>query len=191
MSAQSVALVSFEFCGFVLWSSCFVHCPKWVVFRSPITPPMLLLMPSMPRPPPFQGIRFLPRALWAIVRRSVRFARMLKAALLLTLCGATLAAPRYFVMPWLCLERCGDDINAEMAEIEAHAKQLNAVSYEAFDLGLAADGVTPTLINNNFTVVWPKLRELGLKTYPMITTVDINKLRALFKNVRVPAVEFA
>jgi hypothetical protein len=94
-------------------------------------------------------------------------------------------ANKYNVMPWMCLERCDDDIPANLAEIKAHASVLIATSYEAFDLGVAPDGKTPTLIDNNFTRVGPELTSYGLKTYPMITTVDINKLRVLFSNVSV------
>ena len=109
---------------------------------------------------------------------------MFKCVVFLALATAAAAAPKYNIMPWMCLERCGDNIPAELAEIKAHADVLTAVSYEAFDLGLAPDGKTPTIIDNNFTHVGPELKSYGMLTYPMITTVDINKLRILFSNVR-------
>ena len=52
------------------------------------------------------------------------------------------------VMPWMCLERCGDDIPAELATVAKYKSVLTAVSYEAFDLGMHAD-----LIDNGFTKV--------------------------------------
>ena len=54
------------------------------------------------------------------------------------------------------------------------------MSYEAYDLGDDA-----TLVNNGFTNVGPELRALGLETYPMITTVNISRIRALAAKVRL------
>lgn len=49
-------------------------------------------------------------------------------------------------MPWLCLERCSDNIANDMRLLKQHHSNLTAVSYEAFDV--AADG---GLLDNNFT----------------------------------------
>lgn len=46
----------------------------------------------------------------------------------------------------VCLERCGDNIANDLAELKAHAENLTAVSFEAYDLG--SDG---SLVNNHFT----------------------------------------
>ena len=101
------------------------------------------------------------------------------------LCGdavahSVAASPRFRAMPWMCLERCGDDIAADLKEMSDHRHELTAVSYEAFDLGDAS-----TLIDNGFTNVGPTLNAMGLKTYPMITTVNITRIRTLASNVRV------
>ena len=49
-------------------------------------------------------------------------------------------------MPWLCLERCGDNVANDLAQLKLHASNLTAVSYEAYNV--AEDG---SFINNNFT----------------------------------------
>jgi hypothetical protein len=52
---------------------------------------------------------------------------------LLALC---MAVEGYDTMVWMCLERCGSNITADLAAISAHKNALTAVSYERFDLGL-------------------------------------------------------
>jgi hypothetical protein len=77
-----------------------------------------------------------------------RAATSLVVSLATVACGV-MAAPRFHrAMPWMCLERCGDDIQAELADITKYHASLTGVSYEAFDLGMHGD-----LIDNGFTKV--------------------------------------
>lgn len=81
------------------------------------------------------------------------------------------------VMPWLCLERCGNasTIALNVAQLRTHAALLNDASFEAYDL--APNG---SLVNNGFSAVAPALASAGLRTWAMITTVDIYRLRSTF-----------
>eukprot|EP00769_Ergobibamus_cyprinoides_P004742 gnl/Ergobibamus_cyprinoides/929.p1 GENE.gnl/Ergobibamus_cyprinoides/929~~gnl/Ergobibamus_cyprinoides/929.p1 ORF type:complete len:266 (+),score=68.76 gnl/Ergobibamus_cyprinoides/929:37-834(+) len=81
------------------------------------------------------------------------------------------------IMPWMCLERCGENITADLAQIDAHRDAISIVSFEAYDV--ADDG---SLKWNSFTDVFPALQRRGLETYPMITTVSWPRLHALFAN---------
>lgn len=72
------------------------------------------------------------------------------------------------VMPWMCLERCGDNstsITAQLHALAQHRELISGVSFELFNLG--AEG---TLVANNLTQVLPFLQTAGFKTYPMISS---------------------
>ena len=89
----------------------------------------------------------------------------LSAAAVAARCGAAL-----FVMPWLCLERCGDssaDIAAQLAQLAdpAHRKDFTAASFELFNLG-----PNSTLVVNNLTSVASQLGALGLQTHAMVSS---------------------
>jgi hypothetical protein len=73
-----------------------------------------------------------------------------------------------FIMPWMCLERCGDnsaDITAEIAQFQVNRSSFTDVSFELFNLG-----PNSTLIVNNLTRVSNQLNALGLGTWPMISS---------------------
>jgi len=70
-----------------------------------------------------------------------------------------------------------DNYHNSFQQIAKYKDVLTAVSFEAFDLGYNA-----TLVNNSFTDVNPTLKALNLKRYPMITTVNLEKIRQLIKN---------
>jgi hypothetical protein len=79
-------------------------------------------------------------------------------------------ASSLFVMPWLCLERCGDasaDIAAQLAQLgdPAHRGDFTAASFELFNLG-----PNSTLIVNNLTSVYAPLNALGLQTFAMVSS---------------------
>ena len=80
-------------------------------------------------------------------------------------------------MPWMCLERCGEDVSGDMAQIKelVAGGAVNAVSYEAFDLDWNS-----TIIDNGYSRVGKQLQAMGVETWPMITTANIYKLRELF-----------
>ena len=70
-----------------------------------------------------------------------------------------------FIQPWMGLERTGEDIGSDLAEIKAHSSVLTAVSYEAYNLGPSG-----SFVDNNFTNVQPELAAYGLKTYAQVST---------------------
>lgn len=86
------------------------------------------------------------------------------------------AATAGTVMPWMCLERCSEDVAADLGQLLQLGKSsVPAVSFEAWDL---YDG--PSLKWNGFTDVSPMLRSQGFGTWAMITSANITKMRALF-----------
>eukprot|EP01114_Cavostelium_apophysatum_P019246 TRINITY_DN6148_c0_g1_i1.p1 TRINITY_DN6148_c0_g1~~TRINITY_DN6148_c0_g1_i1.p1 ORF type:complete len:269 (+),score=34.23 TRINITY_DN6148_c0_g1_i1:96-902(+) len=103
--------------------------------------------------------------------------------LVLSLLGFCSAGHR--AMPWMCLERCSENIQVDLEQLEANSDTLSAVSFEAYDLG--KDG---GLIDNNFTSVNDQILSLGLQTFPMVTTVNLESLRTLFSDPQ-PFIEAA
>jgi len=89
------------------------------------------------------------------------------------------------LMPWMCLERCGDDdnkIGEQLKEIFVHRHELTAVSFELYNL--AAQG---QLVVNEFADVGPIIKAMGLETFPMISSFPyppefIDWMRYVFKN---------
>jgi len=77
----------------------------------------------------------------------------------------------------MCLERCGEDIQSDLAQIANYSTILTAVSFEDYDLG-----ENSTLIWNEFTYVNGIIQSYGLLAYPMITTANISKIRQLCSN---------
>ena len=72
-------------------------------------------------------------------------------------------------MPWMCLERCGwntSSITSHLASIKSHASLLTGVSFELYNLG--ANGTL--VLNSDLTAVTKPLQQLGLETYPMISS---------------------
>jgi hypothetical protein len=81
------------------------------------------------------------------------------------------------VMPWMCLERCNEDIPPDLQQIFEYRTTLTAVSFEDYDLG-----PNSTLVWNEFTSVNSQIQSYNLAALPMITTVDLNKIRQLCSN---------
>jgi hypothetical protein len=81
------------------------------------------------------------------------------------------------VLVWMGLERTHEDIRKCLDMIRAHRDVITKVSFEKYDLGWNS-----SLIVNNFTDVFPEIKNMGLETYPMITTVNIVKIGQLVKN---------
>jgi len=82
-------------------------------------------------------------------------------------------------MPWMCLERCHDNITDVMNQLELHAQlgDISAVSPEAYNVGANGDFVW-----NNFTDINPIAKQYNLKIYPMITSANIINMRRLFSD---------
>jgi len=89
------------------------------------------------------------------------------------------------VMPWMCLERCGAspiDIYHHLQQIADHLDVINSVSFEKYNLG-----ANSKLVVNNLTDVLPALKNLGVATFPMISSFPYPKefiewCRQLFDN---------
>jgi hypothetical protein len=83
----------------------------------------------------------------------------------------------------MCLERCNftsEEIAEQLQQLEDHIEIFNAISFEMFNLGPNSQ-----LVINNFTQVGPRLRAMGLETYPMISSYPyppnfIDWMRELF-----------
>jgi hypothetical protein len=94
---------------------------------------------------------------------------MEKIAFLLSLAGVfRVEAITPFVMPWMCLERCGDssaEITAEIEQFRVNRSTFTDVSFELWNLG-----PNSTLIVNNLTKVSSELTSLSLGTWPMISS---------------------
>jgi len=88
------------------------------------------------------------------------------------------------ILPWMCLERCGEDISSDFNQIITHAFDLGAVSFEAYDL--ADPGSSAPIVWNNFTDVNKQFLQssagTSLNRLAMITSVNLNWMRELFQN---------
>lgn len=61
------------------------------------------------------------------------------------------SAPPFFLMPWMCLERCGDNstvIQYQLQQLTVNISKFTGVSFEDYNLG-----PNSTLIKNNLTQV--------------------------------------
>jgi hypothetical protein len=100
-------------------------------------------------------------------------------------CGNRVAASatldsRGWIMPWMCLERCGfnaSDIDAQIASLVENSCSIRAVSFEWFDLG-----PNGTLTNNGFTQVASRLKAHNFTTVAMVTTANLTKMRDLWSS---------
>eukprot|EP01100_Stratorugosa_tubuloviscum_P000240 TRINITY_DN104_c3_g2_i1.p1 TRINITY_DN104_c3_g2~~TRINITY_DN104_c3_g2_i1.p1 ORF type:complete len:278 (-),score=129.90 TRINITY_DN104_c3_g2_i1:153-986(-) len=89
------------------------------------------------------------------------------------------------VMPWMCLERCGDtqsQIVQQLDDISNNKLYLSAVSFELYNLGPQS-----TLVVNNFTNVLPYIKSTGLESYAMISSYPyppdfLDWMHQLFQN---------
>jgi spore germination protein YaaH len=81
------------------------------------------------------------------------------------------------VLVWMGLERTHEDIRKCLDMIRAHKDIITKVSFEKYDLGWNS-----TLTLNNFTDVYPEIKSMGMETYPMITTVNIQKISQVTTN---------
>lgn len=72
-------------------------------------------------------------------------------------------------MPWMCLQRCNEtveDIEANLKQLQDLRPCLAAVSFELYNLGPNATLIT----NSDLYSVGPTIRDMGLETYPMISS---------------------
>lgn len=103
---------------------------------------------------------------------------------------ALAALPTPLVMPWLCLERCGDtsaEIAAEVAQVGSNEPApytgvINAASFELYNLGPDS-----ALIVNNLTRVAAPLKAAGALTLAMVSSYPyppafLSYMRQVFAN---------
>lgn len=95
--------------------------------------------------------------------RVSRAARL--AALLLAGGGASAQLPSPLVMPWLCLEVCGNNASAIAADVAQVGGVVNAASFELFNLGAGS-----RLITNNLTAVAAPVRAAGALALAMVSS---------------------
>ena len=110
----------------------------------------------------------------------------MRANLIIAAAGVVQAAllPSPLVMPWLCLERCGDtaaEIAADVAQFQDHAI-LNVASFELYNLGPQS-----TLVVNNLTRVATPLNKMGVLTLAMVSSYPyppqfLSYMREVFAN---------
>jgi len=92
------------------------------------------------------------------------------------LCVCFADATKRGVMPWMCLERCGEDIDSDLAElVRLGPNVFPLVSIEAYDLDWGAN-----IKDCGYSRVGPQLTNVGIMVQPMITTANIDKLRDLW-----------
>ena len=95
---------------------------------------------------------------------------------LLALCACGALGKR-IVMPWMCLERCEEDVEHSMNQLlSVGPSTVPWVSFEAFDLDYRG-----TVVDIGLSHVGPKLKAAGFTLYPMITTSNIYKLRDVWR----------
>jgi len=99
-------------------------------------------------------------------------------------CGVVLAvvlaccAEARVAMPWMCLERCGEKVQQDLATVlNLGPKVYPWVSIEAYDLVYNA-----SIKDCGYSRVGPQLKNAGISVHPMITTANILKLRDLWKD---------
>jgi len=104
--------------------------------------------------------------------------RIIVGLAVLALCMCFTDAKRV-VMPWMCLERCGENVESDLEGIlNLGPSVFPVVSIEAFDLTWGA-----TLVDCGYSRVGPKLVNAGIKVQPMITTANIDIIRELWQDI--------
>jgi len=97
----------------------------------------------------------------------------------LAVCVCLSQAKQRVACPWMCLERCGEDVETDLAEIlRLGPSVFNYVSIEAYDLDWGA-----SIKDCGYSRVGPRLANAGIKVMPMITTANIGKLRDLWQDM--------
>jgi len=81
------------------------------------------------------------------------------------------------IMPWMCLDACGENVQADLQQINQYDNVLTAVAYESFTVSNNSE-----FISFNYSQVGPQLQQMNLQTWPMITTFDLGTMRSLFND---------
>jgi len=115
-------------------------------------------------------------------KKSMRMVGVLVVAIFLVMEGGHAATNNKIVMPWACLENCGDNITNDLLQLKSNSPGagnglFTAVSYPRY---FVEANSTVTLVN--VTDITADALSWGLKAYPMISCNDIHHLRQLFSN---------
>lgn len=110
---------------------------------------------------------------------------MAARVLLLAAASAVASAKFSFVMPWFCLERCGDsssDIANEYWQLAVNTSTFTGVAFEDYNLGQNS-----LLIKNNLTQIAAPVKALGLQRWAMVSSYPyppqfLNWMRQVFQN---------
>ena len=87
------------------------------------------------------------------------------------------AMGKRIVMPWMCLERCNEDVEQSMQQLlSVGPSAIPWVSFEAFDFDYRG-----TVVDIGLSHVGPKLKAAGFKLQPMLTTSNIYKVRDIWR----------
>jgi len=98
--------------------------------------------------------------------------------LIVVLCICYTEASKRGVMPWMCLERCHEQVQPDLEEVlRLGPSVFPLVSIEAYDLDWNA-----SIKDCGYSRVGPKLTNAGIMVQPMITTANIQKIRELWKD---------
>jgi len=98
---------------------------------------------------------------------------------ILAVCVCFTEAKQRYACPWMCLERCGENVEEDLNEILRLGPSVyNYVSIEAYDLDWGAN-----LKDCGYSRVGPRLVNAGIKVMPMITTANNDKLRDLWNDM--------
>lgn len=83
------------------------------------------------------------------------------------------------VLPWMCLEDCQEDIEADLQQMIQLAQKgiLTTISYPHLDVGDNA-----TIIFNPVTDMAPRLAPYFKEIYPAIATFSVPRMRGLWSN---------
>ncbi|KAJ5080304.1 chitinase domain-containing protein 1 family member [Anaeramoeba ignava] len=83
-------------------------------------------------------------------------------------------------MPYMCLERCDENIQQDLQQLKEKIKYFKAVSIEQFDVSSDGDIIRGA----NLTNIIPNLKEIGVeKIYPMISTFNDSTKKHSIENI--------
>ena len=99
--------------------------------------------------------------------------------------GSNVSSRNNSAMVWLCLEFCDEtpeQIRNHLLTIQQHRDVVRAVSFEKYTLG-----ANSTLIDNDLTEVSFQLNEIGVETWPLLSSFPhpdefIDWMRQVFEN---------
>jgi len=81
-----------------------------------------------------------------------------------------------FLMPWMCLEDCqADQVPYEIEQLKNYSSLFQAVSFKWCEVNSSG-----LLVREQVTDVRPLIQSLGLQTFPMICSENLDNMRQVF-----------